>query len=253
MLWRAGGRLLAVFVLLANTGTVNAACVDARQLAHTAVNIMRHFDEAQREAHHDLIGIRGTGWFLTPTMVVTAEHVTAAMDLSMDEWKPLEITGENGSQFVPARIQRLAGGPLEKLAVIELQHTVAGSQSATIRNERLQPEEPVVTLAYPAGIAHLVSGRFAQFGEGKLAGMALLEMYEGENRLIIDHGASGAPVVDCAGRVVAVITNVFTQNLSWSYRVIRISTAWGMPNVVSVPVQTLDDPPPSDRELISNQ
>jgi hypothetical protein len=171
----------------------------------------------------------------------------------MDEWKPLEITDENGSQFVPARIRRLAGGSLEKLAVIELRHAIADSQSATIRNESLRAEEPVVTLAYPAGNAHLVSGRFARFGEGKLTGMALLEMYEGENRLIIDHGASGAPVVDCAGRVVAVITNVFTQNLSWSYRVIRISTAWGMPNVVSVPVQTLDDPPPSDRELISNQ
>ena len=76
--------------------------------------------------------------------------------------------------------------------------------------------------------------------------MALLEMYEGDNRLVIDHGASGAPVFDCAGRVVAVVTNVFTRTLNWSYHVIRISTAWGMPNVVSVPVQVLNNLSPSD-------
>jgi trypsin-like peptidase len=247
MLWRIGRRLLAVLVLLATAGSVDAACVNAPQLAHTAVSIMRHFDDAQRDAHPDLVGIRATGWFLTPTSIVTAEHVTAAMNLAVDEWKPIEIISESGGQFIPARIQRLAGGPLEKLAIIELQRAVTDSQSATIRQEPLRPEEPVATLAYPAGHAHLVSGRFVRAGdEGKLAGLALLEMYEGENRLVIDHGASGAPVVDCAGRVVAVVTNVFTQTLNWSYHVIRISTAWGMPNVVSVPVQVLNALPPSD-------
>ena len=66
-------------------------------------------------------------------------------------------------------------------------------------------------------------------------------MYEGDDRLVIDHGASGAPVVDCDGRVAAVVSNVFTQSLVWACRQIRSSTAWGMPNVVSVPVLALDD------------
>ncbi|WP_375788409.1 hypothetical protein ACE10Z_13920 [Bradyrhizobium sp. Pha-3] len=43
-----------------------------------------------------------------------------------------------------------------------------------------------------------------------LAGTVLLEMYEGDIRLVIDHGASGAPVIDCGGRVAAAISNVFT-------------------------------------------
>jgi hypothetical protein len=68
-------------------------------------------------------------------------------------------------------------------------------------------------------------------------------MFEGDNRLVIDHGASGAPVVDCDGRVAAVISNVFTQSLWWASRQIRISTAWGTPNVVSVPIQALEDLP----------
>jgi hypothetical protein len=83
---------------------------------------------------------------------------------------------------------------------------------------------------------------FVRVGDaGKLAGMALIEMYEGDNRLVIDHGASGAPVVDCEGRVAAVVRNVFTQTFQWAYHSIRMSTAWGMPNVVSVPVQALGD------------
>jgi hypothetical protein len=71
-------------------------------------------------------------------------------------------------------------------------------------------------------------------------------MYEGDNPLIIDHGASGAPVVDCDGRVAAVISNVFTQSLQWASRNMRISTAWGTPNVVSVPIQVLEGLPQPD-------
>lgn len=204
--------------------------------------MMRHFDEGERDAHPGLIGIRGTGWFLSPTMIVTAEHVTAAMKLSTKEWKPLEIVAGDGSQLIAARIQRVAGEQPEKLAVIELQRAASDARSVAIRKEPLVPEEQVMTFAYPAGRPHLVAGRFVRFGDdGKLAGMALLEMYEGDNRLVIDHGASGAPVVDCNGRVAAVVTNVFSRSLMWASREIRISTAWGMPNVVSVPVQVLEE------------
>jgi S1-C subfamily serine protease len=242
------GRLLSVALLLiSNVQSVPAACIDPAQLAHSTVRIMRYFDDAERDERPDLVGVRGTGWFLSPTTIVTAEHVTTGMKLSTVEWKPLEIMDGDSSQFIDARIQRLAGAQAERLAVIELQHAVTTAQSVAIRKEPLVPEEQVVTLAYPAGRLQVVSGRFVRFGDdGKLAGMALLEMYEGENRLVIDHGASGAPVVDCAGRVAAVVTNVFTQTLNWSYRVIRISTAWGTPNVVSVPVQALGHFPTAD-------
>ena len=99
-----------------------------------------------------------------------------------------------------------------------------------------------MTIAYPGGRQQLVQGRFVRFGDGgKLSGMALLELFEGENRLVIDHGASGAPVVDCEGRVAAVVSNVFTQSIQWAYREIRYTTAWGMPNVVSVPIDALPE------------
>jgi hypothetical protein len=64
-------------------------------------------------------------------------------------------------------------------------------------------------------------------------------MYDGDDRLVLDHGASGAPILDCEGRVIAVVSNVFTQTVQSPFRAIRVSTAWGQPNVVSVPIQVL--------------
>jgi len=51
----------------------------------------------------------------------------------------------------------------------------------------------------------------------------------------------GAPVLDCAGRVVAIVSNLFTGSIGFMSRTVRFTTAWGRPNVVSVPVQALRD------------
>ena len=163
----------------------------------------------------DLAGIRGTGWFQSPITIVTIEHVATAMGLSTQDWKPLDIKGGADSQLISARIQRWVEGGTEKLAVLELQAAISFARSVEIRMAPLVAEDRVV------------------------AGTALLEMYEGDNRLAIDHGASGAPVFDCEGRVAAVISNVIVQTFSTPFGARRMSTAWGSPNVVSVPVRTL--------------
>ena len=97
-----------------------------------------------------------------------------------------------------------------------------------------------MTFASPNQRLRTVAGRFVQYADnGRLAGTALFEIYEGDNRLVIDHGASGAPVFDCEGRVAAVISTVITQTLATPFGEMRIPTPWGSPNVVSVPVQQL--------------
>lgn len=240
---RGRSSLLLVVLCLAAGSRADAGCVDAASLTHSSVAITRYFDDAERAAARPGVsGAQGTAWFLSPTTIVTVAHVAEGMKLSTQVWKPIDIQDGDDMRSIAVRIQRLAGTQQEKLAVLELQEPVAGARRIAIRSAPLVPEEPVVTLAYPDGRPRLVGGRFVKVGDDdRLAGTAMLELYDGNNRLAVDHGASGAPVFDCEGRVAAVVSTVITQTLAWATDDIRISTAWGTPNVVSVPIQALND------------
>jgi len=234
---------LGAITLLLLTGTPAAAtCVDASTLAHTTVSITRYFADEERKAGTDLLGIRGTAWFLSSTSIITVEHDATAMGLSNQNWRQVEMLEGENKLTIDVRIVGLAGSHSEKIAVLELRAAFSGARGLQIRMEPVAPEEQVVSAAYPGNRLRFVGGRFVQYGDGdRLAGTALLEIFEGENRLVLDHGASGAPVLDCEGRVVAVVSNIFTQTLQFPSRAIRISTAWGSPNVASVPIQVLQD------------
>jgi len=86
-----------------------------------------------------------------------------------------------------------------------------------MRFMRLASTSPTLRIR-PAADSWCKDASFDLETAGKLSGMAFLELYEGENRLVVDHGASGAPVVDCEGRVAAVVSNVFTLSFQWAYR-----------------------------------
>ncbi len=233
-------RYALIFLLLSFVRSSAEPCAQSALLAPSTVGITRYFDEAERAPSADLVGIRGTGWFISPTTLVTIEHVADAMRLSTQTWRRLDIRGDSGSQAIPVRIQRRVGDGAEKLAVLELQNAVSSARSVAIRMSPLMPEDRVVALAYPSQRQRLAGGRFVQYVEdGTLAGTALLELYDGNDRLAIDHGASGAPVFDCEGRVAAVISTVITQTFETPFGKNRMSTAWGTPNVVSVPIQKL--------------
>ena len=189
-----------------------------------------------------MLGIRATGWFLSPTSIATVEHVTAAMGLSDQDWKHIEIGSGPSKQSIPARIRHVAGSSSHRIIVAELQTAFPGAQGLRLRLEPLVPEERVVSVAYPGGNLRVVAGRFVQYGDAdRLAGAALLEMYDGDDRLVLDYGASGAPVLDCTGRVVAVVNYLFTTSMQFMSHTIRISTAWGQPNVASVPAPVLKE------------
>jgi hypothetical protein len=234
--------LVSLLILVVACLHVEAGCIDPASLAHSTVSITRYFDDKEKEARPGVLGISGTGWFLSPTSMVTVEHVVASMGLSEQNWKEIDIRKEENKRSIPARIRHLAGSYAEKIAVLELRTAFSDAQAFQLRMEPLVPEEPVLSLAYPGDRPRAAGGRFVRYGEGdRLAGTALLEMYDGKDRLVLDHGASGAPVVDCVGRVVAVVSNLFTTTMQFMSRTIRISTAWGTPNVVSVPIPALKD------------
>jgi hypothetical protein len=231
---------LSALAMWAMSSPAGAACVEPSTLIRSTVSISRYFGGGEQNAA--LPGIRGTAWFLSPTSMVTAEHVAAAMELSTQDWKQVEVLEGEQKQSIDVRVQRLAGSHTEKAAVIELRAAYSGAQSLQLRMEPLTPDEQVVSLAYPNNRLRFAAGRFVHYGDkDRVAGTALLEMHDGNDRLVLDHGASGAPVLDCAGRVVAVVSNIFTQAMQFQSRAIRVSTAWGNPNVVSVPIQVLKD------------
>ena len=237
-------RLGIVFALVlgAISSRVEASCVDPSTLVRSTVNITRTFDEEEPKAAPGVLGIRGTGWFLSPRLIVTAAHVAEAMHLSPQDWKEIEIRERESKASLPVRILRLAGSHAEKMAVLELRAAFAAATALAIRTEPLIPEERVVSLGYPNGGLRFAGGRFVRYGgDDRFVGAALLEMHDGNDRLVLDHGASGAPVLDCDGRVVAVVSTIITQTISLPSGAVRVSTAWQTPNVVSIPAEVLKD------------
>jgi hypothetical protein len=119
-------------------------------LAHSTVGITRYFDDEEKKtAPPGVLGIRGTGWFLAPLSLVTVKHVVAAMNLSDQNWKKIEIRSGENKEPIAARIQRFAGSHAEKIVVLELQTAFSGAHGFPLRIEPLVAEEPVVSLAYP--------------------------------------------------------------------------------------------------------
>jgi hypothetical protein len=239
------GRLFffSILALVLASARVEAGCINPVTLAHSTVGITRYFDDNEkRNAPPGVLGVGATGWFLSPTSMVTVEHAAAGMILSDQTWKRIDIRSEEIERSIPVRIQQIAGSQAEKIAVLELQTAFPGGPGYQVRTERLVPEEPVVSVAYPSNHLRVAGGRFVHYGDGDgFAGTALLEMYDGNDRLVLDSGASGAPIFDCEGRVVAVLSNLFTSTFAFMSRTTRISTAWGNPNVASVPIQVLKD------------
>lgn len=239
--------LSALLVFLASS-RVEAACVDPALPIHSTVSIARHFEQEEMKAEPNVLGIRGTGWFLSARSIVTIAHVAEAMHLSAQDWKDIEIRVGENKQSIPVRLLRLLGDAnSERIAVLELRTPFPGAQFLQIRTEPLVTNERVMSVAYPGDRLRVADGQFMEHGtRDHLAGTALLELSDGNDRLVLDHGASGAPVLDCNGRVVAVVSHLLTRTMQFLSRAIRISTAWGNPNVISVPIQALRDftPPP---------
>jgi hypothetical protein len=95
--------VLISLLLLTVYPRAETTCVDAALLAHSTVSITRYFDDAERAAQAGLINIQGTGWFESPTTIVTIEHVATAMGLSTQDWKLLNINDGVDRQSVSVR------------------------------------------------------------------------------------------------------------------------------------------------------
>src|SRR5262245_18734397 len=100
------GLLFIVGIAIA-CARAEAACVDPATLVQSTVSITRHFDAREQEAEPGIVGVRGTGFFLSPTSLVTVEHVSAGMKLSERGWTQVELRVGEHTQSVPVRLQRV--------------------------------------------------------------------------------------------------------------------------------------------------
>jgi Trypsin-like peptidase domain len=234
--------LFLALVLLVGSFRPGIACVEPSAVVHSTVGIARYFTKSEKEADPDVVGIRGTGWFLSQELVLTAAHVAEAMHLTERDWMQVEFQDGGSTQSIPVRLARLAGTHSEKIAFLELRTPFPNAQILQVRTEPLVTDERVVSLGFPYGRLRFAGGRFVQYGDDHgFAGSALFELYDGNDRLVLDHGASGAPVLDCAGRAVAVVSNLLTRTIPVLTRTIRVPPPWQSPNVVSVPIQVIKD------------
>lgn len=160
---------------------------------------------------------------------------------TLEQWNDIELRERKSTETISVRVLRVAGSHPEKLAILELKTPFAGVSTLPLRMEPLIAEERIASLAYPGSQLRFANGRFVKYGDDTFAGAALFEMYDGNDRLVLDHGASVAPVLDCESRIVAVVSITITQTINFLAFAVRTSTAWQTPNVVSIPDQVLKD------------
>jgi V8-like Glu-specific endopeptidase len=273
--WQVRMRLCAIGLVLlpvivsldgiasrAKAEEAGTACVDPKELARSVVSIVWNFSQARRDrTGREFVAQRATAWFYTsPRLLVTAAHF--ANELPADGWQEAELRqasrdGEPDT-IVWARLRvsvrgRVSDGQqggsgastdlAEDLAILELQDPFPNARVLDIQPEAPAKDATVLVLGYPAGKMQAARGivRESEDSARRYPGLALFEV-QGSNRLLLNGGASGAPVLDCRhGRVVAVLNGLLTGPtlpfLPPESSV--IPTPWGSPTNTAVPASTL--------------
>jgi len=244
-------------MVIAQCARAEDACIDPSTLATTTVSITRYFT-ADENPRPSLEGYRATAWFYGSTryLVSIAHFVDDAPVLPRGEWRKVDVRQRDVTVQVSARLLAVVRALPEGFALFELRDPFPNAQTLKLREKPLSRNEPVRSIAYPGGL-RFAKGRFAEIagssdipGDHPFAkvrpGSGLFEMWDIEernsDRYVLDHGASGAPIVDCEGNVAAVASSFVTQgSLYFAGREFRLTTPWGTANNTAALIQPLFD------------
>jgi hypothetical protein len=160
---------------------------------------------------------------------------------------------------VSARLLAVVRAVPEGFALFELREPFPNARTLKLREKPLSRNEPVRSIAYLGGL-RFAKGRFAEIagsnGNSDMPrdhpfakvrpGSGLFEMWDiderNNDRFVLDHGASGAPIVDCDGNVAAVASSIVTQgSFYFAGREIKLTTPWGVANNTAALIQPLFD------------
>ena len=249
--------VLVPMMVIAQCARAEDACIDPSTLATTTVSITRYFT-ADEKPRPSLEGYRATAWFYGSTryLISIAHFVDDVPVLPRGEWRKVDVQQRDVTVQVSARLLAVVRALPEGFALFELREPFPNAQTLKLREKPLSRNEPVRSIAYLDGL-RLAKGRFAEIagssdipGDHPFAkvrpGSGLFEMWDIEernnDRYVLDHGASGAPIVDCEGNVAAVASSVVTQgSLYFAGREFRLTTPWGMANNTAALIQPLFD------------
>jgi len=249
--------ILVPMMVIAQCARAEDACIDPSTLATTTVSITRYFT-ADEKPRPSLEGYRATAWFYGSTryLISIAHFVDDVPVLPRGEWRKVDVQQRDVTVQVSARLLAVVRALPEGFALFELREPFPNAQTLKLREKPLSRNEPVRSIAYLDGL-RLAKGRFAEIagssdipGDHPFAkvrpGSGLFEMWDIEernnDRYVLDHGASGAPIVDCEGNVAAVASSVVTQgSLYFAGREFRLTTPWGMANNTAALIQPLFD------------
>lgn len=192
----------------------------------------------------------GTVWFISRQQVVAILHGHSAV---LEDWTEITLETGNVLGFAPtirtatlARVSQVidTGAP-EQLYVIELAETFTDIEVPRVRFGAPGDNEPVYSLTYHDNLFSVATGRHVLPKQSSdldqqteppppFLMFELADPAE-KDRLIVDHGSSGSPIFDCSGHVVASATLVVSQEKNFLGTTVRMSSAWGDPNVFGTP------------------
>ena len=233
---------------------ISEKCIDKESSAQSVAAITRYSHLYDDPHVATVLGVEGGSiWFLKEDEPVLALHVAQSLGLSNREWIPVEIYQNDRDakiyrhQRIRARLFRTISWGLDGLAVLKLEEPFQGARPLVIRAEPLEPGEKIITPAYPGGFLELTTGYFLgndfTLSNERKEGSYAIEI-DG-NRLALDVGASGAPVLDCAGQVVAAVS---AQFYLVSENGLAEATRRGEKTNVAIPVTILSEPYQASRQ-----
>jgi hypothetical protein len=249
--------ILVFMMVIVPCARAEDACIDPSTLAATTVSITRYFT-ADEKPRPSLDGYRATAWFYGSTryLISIAHFVDDAPALPRGEWRKVDVQQRDVTVQVSARLLAVVRASPEGFALFELQEPFPNARTLKLREKPLSRNEPVRSIAYLNGI-RFAKGRFAEIaGSSDIPsdhpfakvrpGSGLFEMWDieerNDDRYVLDHGASGAPIIDCEGNVAAVVSSFVTQgSLYFAGREIRLTTPWGTANNTAALIQPLFD------------